>query len=302
MENRTPGGSGEPPNFSERTKHIVGFSGGIDSQAAARYVLNRYPKEDVILTNSNAGEWGHPLTDEHVRWYSDNVHPVVFCNGVIADMWKTPGAAEERGYDGSAPLDFTTMVKIKGRPPSRKAQFCTEKLKLAPQKRWILKTFGPGGEFEGWDYVRYSGVRRDESESRKNAPIESWDDYYDCKLYYPIADWTKQMCFDYCKAHGEKVNPLYALGFNRVGCAPCINSGREDIRNWAMRFPETIDKVRNLEQETNRTFFAPMVPGQYTNDIDEVVAWAMCDRGGKQTILPVLLERQACESRYGLCE
>lgn len=286
----------------KKTKHIVGFSGGVDSQSAARWVLNRYAKEDVILLNSNAGGNEHPMTTEWIGWYSANIHPVNMIEPIIADTWKTPGAAEERGYDGSAPLDFVTMIKIKGRPPSRKAQFCTEKLKLSPQRRWITHAFGPGGEFEGWDYVRYSGVRRDESESRKNTAIESWDEYYDCPLICPIADWTKQMCFDYVLAHGETVNPLYKLGFNRVGCAPCINSGREDIRNWAMRFPEMIDKVRAWEQESGLTFFSPMVPGAHTNNIDEVVAWAMCDRGGKQTIFPVLLERATCESKYGLCE
>ena len=30
------------------TKHIVGFSGGIDSQACALWVRNRFPREDVI--------------------------------------------------------------------------------------------------------------------------------------------------------------------------------------------------------------------------------------------------------------
>ena len=39
-------------------KHIVGFSGGIDSQAAALWVLNRFPREDVILLNSDAGVYG----------------------------------------------------------------------------------------------------------------------------------------------------------------------------------------------------------------------------------------------------
>lgn len=48
-------------------KHIVGFSGGIDSQACARWVLNRFPKEDVILTNSDAGGNEHPLTTEFVQ-------------------------------------------------------------------------------------------------------------------------------------------------------------------------------------------------------------------------------------------
>lgn len=288
--------------MSKGTKHIVGFSGGIDSQAAARWVLNRHAKEDVILTNSNAGGNEHPVTDEHVRWYSENIHPVVSCNAIVAEMWKTPGAPEARGYDGNAVLDWPTMIKIKGRPPSRKAQFCTEKLKLAPQKRWIQQAFGPGGEFEGWDYVRYSGVRRDESDARKNAPLESWDTWYDCVLHCPLADWTKQMCFDYVKAHGEQINPLYTLGFNRVGCAPCINSGREDIRAWVARFPEMIDKVRGWEKETGRTFFAPMVPGKYTNNIDEVVEWAMCVPRKKQKDLFAIMERPSCESKYGLCE
>src|SRR5687768_11297959 len=31
-------------------KHIVGFSGGIDSQACARWVLNRYPKENLAVS------------------------------------------------------------------------------------------------------------------------------------------------------------------------------------------------------------------------------------------------------------
>lgn len=35
-------------------KHIVGFSGGIDSQALARWVLNRYDADDVILVNTDA--------------------------------------------------------------------------------------------------------------------------------------------------------------------------------------------------------------------------------------------------------
>lgn len=32
-------------------KHIVGFSGGVDSQATAGWVLEQCPPEDVILCN-----------------------------------------------------------------------------------------------------------------------------------------------------------------------------------------------------------------------------------------------------------
>ena len=287
--------------------HIVGFSGGIDSQACARWVLNRYPAADVILVNSNAGGNEHPLTTEFIAEYSRAVHPVTLVNPIVADMWKTEGFADRKGEDGSAPLTFNHMMTLKGRPPSRVAQFCTEILKLRPQKRWMLEESKPGGVLFERDYVRYTGVRRDESHKRSNSPFTEWDSYYDCELVRPIADWTKQMCFDYVRAHDEEVNPLYKLGFNRVGCAPCINSGKDDVRAWFERAPEMIDKIRAWEAEmqaarpgTKRTFFMPMVPGLESNDIDEVVAWAFTKRGGKEKLV-VLNERPSCESKYGLC-
>lgn len=287
-------------------KHVVGFSGGIDSQACARWVLNRFPAEDVILLNSNAGGNEHPLTDAFVREYSEKVHPVIRVDAIMADLWKTEEFAEKRGYDSNAPLDFPTMIEVKKRSPSKKAQFCTEVLKLRPQTRWIAANVPD--EFE-----RYTGVRREESQARKDTPFREWDGYFDCYVNHPITDWTKQMCFDFVRQYDEPINPLYSLGFERVGCAPCINSGKEDVRRWADRFPEMIDKIRGWERRTGYTWFAPCVPGikprldnrgkmTIHNWIDEVVEWSRTDRGGKQFNILNGLERPNCESRFGLCE
>jgi 3'-phosphoadenosine 5'-phosphosulfate sulfotransferase (PAPS reductase)/FAD synthetase len=285
-------------------KHIVGFSGGIDSQAAARWVLKRFPSEDVILINSDAGGNEHPLTTAFVQEYSRTVHPVVVLQPLVLDLWKTPGFAETRGFDGNEPLSFERMIAIKGRPPSRKAQFCTEILKLRPQKRWVLENVQD-------DYERYTGVRKDESEKRSKTPTREWDDYFDCWVNHPLTDWKKQQCFDYVK--GEPLNPLYSLGFGRVGCAPCINSGKDDITRWATRFPEMIDKIRGWEERTHNTFFSPCVPGiqprldgrgkiSVHNWIDEVVEWAKTDRGGKQFNIFQGRDTPNCESKFGLCE
>jgi 3'-phosphoadenosine 5'-phosphosulfate sulfotransferase (PAPS reductase)/FAD synthetase len=287
-------------------KHIVGFSGGIDSQACALWVRDHFPAEDVILLNTTAGGNEHPLTCAFVEEYSRTVFPVTVIDALYKDLWKTEGFAEKRGFDSEAVLTFDEMIKVKRRPPSRKAQFCTEILKLRPQKRWLLANVED-------EYERYTGLRRDESEARVNTPDREWDDYFDCYVNRPLAAWPKQDAFDYVKGRGEIINPLYSLGFGRVGCAPCINSGKDDIARWSDRFPEMIDKIRGWEASTGFTFFAPCVPGikprmssrgkiDIFNWIDEVVSWAKTDYGGRQFNILRNLDTPSCESKFGLCE
>ncbi len=69
--------------------YIGGFSGGIDSQAAARFMLNRYGSARVALVNSDAGGNEHPLTIEHIGWYSARVHPVMKITAKVGDFRTT---------------------------------------------------------------------------------------------------------------------------------------------------------------------------------------------------------------------
>lgn len=276
-------------------KHIVGFSGGIDSQAVLLWVRNRYPASDIIALNTEAGRNESPLTVAFVKAYSRDVFPIVEVVPLVSDLWADGSdVPEKRGLDGSAELTFTGMIVIKGRAPSRTRQFCTTFLKLIPQRRWTLQHV-PTDDFE-----RYTGVRRDESEARKDAPMRYWDEFFDCYVNNPLADWTKKMCFDYVTAHGEEFNPLYKLGFGRVGCAPCINAGKDDILTWFERFPEQLDMIRDREKLSGVTYFAPCVPGMVMNFVDDVIAWAKTSHGGRQ--FRILPEREACESKYGVCE
>jgi 3'-phosphoadenosine 5'-phosphosulfate sulfotransferase (PAPS reductase)/FAD synthetase len=281
-------------------KHIVGFSGGIDSQATARWVLNRYPHDDVILLNSDTGGNEHPITTEFIETYSRKVFPVTVVTPLVKDLGTRcmagEGGERRAKYSEDDVLSFDVLAEIKGMFPSRRFQFCTEHLKLKPSHRWIRENVIDKGE----SFVRYAGIRREESIKRRDKPAEAWDDYFGCILYHPIIDWTKQMCFDYAKYHNEPVNPLYTMGFGRVGCAPCINSNKHDILNWSQRFPEMIDKVRVWEKKTGLSFFRkPFEDGRY-RFVDDMVDWAETARGGHQ--LAILWEPAACDSEYGLCE
>ncbi len=278
-------------------KHIVGFSGGIDSQAALLWCLEHYDPADVLAVNTQAGRNEHPFTVAHVALISDTVHHIEVITPLFRDIWYGPGRSivESLLPRANEELTFTDLAKWKQRFPSRRAQFCTEFLKLRPIRRWI-------GENVTGEYERVSGIRNDESGPRSHRKEREWDDFYDCDLHNPVIAWTKQQYFDYVERSGQPINPLYKLGFRRVGCAPCINSSKEDILNWALRFPEMIDKVRDWERSVGKTFFAPCVPGMALNFVDEVVAWAKTSRGGRQSIFPILQERHSCESRFGLCE
>jgi hypothetical protein len=308
-------------------------------------VLEKEGPEHVILMSSDAGGNEHPMTTAHVEWYSKNVHPVVMLQARVSDLGgigTRDGATGERrrslGEDSL--LTFADLAYVKGRFPSKKAQFCTEYLKLAPQLRALQELY-----LQGHDVVRYAGVRADESQDRAKLSGCQHDDYFDCELRRPILAWTKQQCFAFCMGRGERVNELYSHGFSRVGCAPCVNSGKDDVRLWAARFPEMIDKVRDWEKRVGRTFFPPCIPRPEHNRavrewrdrwlevthspdedvdpvvrvkpgapprpatpinwIDEVVAWSKTTRGGTQMDLPVVeIEAEAgtCSSKYGLCE
>ena len=274
------------------------------------------------------------MTVEFIAWYSENVHPVVLIESQVQDMGRRAMAEiERRELAPTDPLDFPLLAELKHTFPRRKMQFCTEYLKLRPQQRWIRENVTD-------EFRRYSGVRRQESQNRQARQPQEWDEVFGCELFHPLVDWTKQMVFDFIAFHGEQVNPLYTLGFSRVGCAPCVNSGKTDIRAWAERFPEMIDKVRAWEQRVGKTFFGPMIPRatkaaeKYAdavseweelmrrldetnapgsasppkpvrpenaiNWIDDVVKWSKTVHGGSQ--LEILYERPTCESDYGLCE
>jgi 3'-phosphoadenosine 5'-phosphosulfate sulfotransferase (PAPS reductase)/FAD synthetase len=287
-------------------KHVVGFSGGADSQAALRVVRDMHGDENVIALNSNAGGNEHPITEAFIAKYSAEVFPVTTVAALIMDMGgrgTRPGRARDmrQKYAEDDELTFDRLAEIKGRFPSRKAQFCTEHLKLAPQARWCRENLTE----RGIDFVRYAGVRCDESDARKKTPESKWDEYFKCTVFFPIRCWTKLEVFAFLAHRGEDTNPLYKMGFGRVGCAPCINSGKDDVRMWAARFPEMIDKLREWERRVGRTFFAPCVPGMEINWVDDVVAWSKTTRGGKQSALPIVeiaAARGDCSSKYGLCE
>lgn len=217
------------PLFPPRVRVVVPVSGGKDSQATLKLAAQTYPASEIRGLFCDT-KFEHPLTYAHVeklrKLYGD----------IRIDTINV-GTVEQQ------------CLKHK-RFPGNGARFCTEELKIRPTKVYCRElaieqgsrlrsvkdkiTGGDDGGFEVW-----YGMRSDESSEReKRYAGKVCDEVYtpnEVMTKYPkylaklgvvfrlaVLEWTKADIFEFL--NGEE-NPLYAAGFDRVGCFPCQAAG-----------------------------------------------------------------------------
>lgn len=83
----------------------------------------------------------------------------------------------------------------------------------------------------------FSGIRRDETASRRDRRVVEWDRRRGMVKVNPILDWTQEDVDNYIEDNGVLVNPLHYDGYPSIGCAPCTRpvAPGEDPRSgrWA---------------------------------------------------------------------
>ncbi|MBO2453107.1 phosphoadenylyl-sulfate reductase [Actinomadura barringtoniae] len=93
-----------------------------------------------------------------------------------------------------------------------------------------------GKALEGY-MAWFSGIRREETASRRDRRVVEWDRKRGMVKVNPILDWTQQEMDDYIEDNGVLVNPLHYDGYPSIGCEPCTRpvAPGEDPRSgrWA---------------------------------------------------------------------
>ena len=74
--------------------------------------------------------------------------------------------------------------------------------------------------FDAW----MSGIRRDQSPDRANAPIIGWDKKFGVVKISPLANWTKSQVWDMILQENVPYNPLHDKGYVSIGCWPCTRA------------------------------------------------------------------------------
>jgi phosphoadenosine phosphosulfate reductase len=88
---------------------------------------------------------------------------------------------------------------------------CCEIRKVRPLERKLR-------EFKAW----VAGLRRGQNESR--AAVRKVEQIEGKLKLSPLADWTREQVRDYIQRHDVPMHPLYAAGYQSIGCAPCTRA------------------------------------------------------------------------------
>jgi len=304
--------------------NLIGLSSGKDSTALLGWAIHEsgYPRDSIICvftdTENEYDEVYQQIKDLNAYCLKHGVAPVVYLRASgdwVEKYWMFPL--------------FLALAIWKGRFPSAKTRFCTEFLKIKPLEKYIAELRAKGHEI-----VSHSGVRANESIER--SMMEEWgNDIFGCRVRRPLLTWTIAQVWDAHRRWKLPINPLYTLGWKRVGCRICIMSNKPDVRRTLRKRPEvlTIYRVWELVVSAYRVsrgsitdysswFHRKTVPERFRSrpvmtkkgamnvaTIDDVAKWSMTQRGAKLAITAEMLEEEdfnqddshaPCQS--GLCE
>ena len=76
-----------------------------------------------------------------------------------------------------------------------------------------------------------TGIRREQSLTRADAPKVEWSERYRVWKIQPIVDWDAKRVDAYCYVNEVPVNPLHSAGYPSIGCIPCtrpIETGEDE--------------------------------------------------------------------------
>ena len=153
----------------------------------------------------------------------------------FAETYATREKLVERyGLELIRPEVITVAEQHKQEGPNlweRDPDRCCHVRKVEPLER-VLK------DFDAW----ISGIRREQSLTRKDAQRMEWSERYEVWKVQPLVDWDAKRVDAYIHVNEIPYNPLHDAGYPSIGCIPCTRPVSRDEDERAGRWADS-DKI-----------------------------------------------------------
>jgi phosphoadenosine phosphosulfate reductase len=93
----------------------------------------------------------------------------------------------------------------------------------------VAPLVGALDDLDGW----ITGIRRDQSPTRADAPKLGWDEQHELWKANPLADWSDEDCWAYIRERGLPYNPLHDQGYESIGDTHSTQPGEGRSGRWA---------------------------------------------------------------------
>ena len=208
---------------------VVMDSGGKDSAVCRELVRRSGVPHEIMhnLTTADAPQTVYYIREQFIRAGETGIPCAVnlpYYRGQRTTMWR--------------------LIPAKKIPPTRIARYCCEVLKEGNGNGRFIVT---GVRWAASYRRKHPGIYESFAKTKKPTIILNNDNddrrrlFESCRLKgkhvcNPIIDWTDRDIWEYIRAEKIPVNPLYDMGFFRVGCIGCPMAGKQRYREFAL-FP-----------------------------------------------------------------
>jgi len=327
-----------PERVRQQKTACFSLSGGKDSTATYLYALeNGFIDKfiagggEVIRVFADTG-WELPETYDYIEQLEarfGKIHRVAaWVPGPgeakpggfdhLESLWKTEGKTMMGDRHALALLlearlgrysPLVRMILTWAKMPSTVRRWCTDELKRAPLAGFLNRLDSP---------VSVVGVRAEESKKRAEVPVFEWSDGWDSYVWRPIKHFLLADVIAIHSRHGIAPNSLYlqGVGAGRVGCAPCVNSGKADLMWLWEHHRYRIEILAEIERCLAEDLVSPRAlagagpPKWFIGKNEDrefeawpvmkAIEWAHTARGGRQHVLFRGEDEPGC-TQWGLC-
>jgi phosphoadenosine phosphosulfate reductase len=197
--------------LSATDKIAIAFSGGRDSLVAMHLALAAKPDIPVMFINTGI-EFPESVAyiRELAKNWNFNFHEVK-PNG---DFWRI---TEEKGIPVGGRGNTTFMNRLSEESGVKLSNSCCKHLKEKPVRQFFKKH-----GLEGM----ITGLRIEESLMRKlnfaDYGALRYSSDYNALVCWPLYSWTEADISRYLEQNDLPINPIYEMGYRRLGCWPCL--------------------------------------------------------------------------------